>query len=79
MPGAFSHMTGSEMITAWTFVSQIVSEEGDSITVLSPNADWEGAAYAVEVSASWTGYLPRRYEGDTIIAALDAANRARNV
>lgn len=73
-----SNLTGAEMIACWTFVEMLTQEEADSVTILSPNPDFNGhPGYAITVSASWTNYEDVRFEGDSLLDCLDQANRAR--
>jgi hypothetical protein len=70
-------MTGQEMITCWTLVQLITQDEASAVTINNPNPDFGGSAYAIDVNGEWTGYEDRRYEGDSILECLDAANRER--
>ncbi|WP_198164351.1 hypothetical protein, partial [Bradyrhizobium jicamae] len=50
------------------------SEEGDCVTILCDNPDFNGQPNcAVECNGEWTRWLHRRYTGDTISDALSAA------
>lgn len=57
-------------------ISALRSDEGDSVTLLSDNP--EGPPNnAIECCGMWTGWIDRRFEGETLAAALLAAYRAR--
>lgn len=77
MIGAFGNMTGSDIMAAWTLISLLCTNEGSSVEICSPNGSFEGPGYAIEVADEWTGWEMKRFEGDTIVDALDAANRER--
>lgn len=70
-------MTGAEMITCWTLVELLTQDEASSVTINNPNPDFGGPAYVIDVSGEWTDYKDVRFEGDTLLACLDEANRAR--
>jgi|JI10StandDraft_1071094.scaffolds.fasta_scaffold96858_6 hypothetical protein len=71
-------MTGQEMITCWVLVQLLTQDEANTVTILSPNADFNGQPdYAIIANGSWTNYEDRRFERDTIMECLDAANRER--
>lgn len=55
------------------------AEEGDSITLLADNADFNGQPNnVVECCGAWTDWQERRFGGDTLHAAVLAAYRARH-
>lgn len=59
-----------------TMISALRVDEGDSITLLCDNP--EGPPNnAVECCGEWTGWQARRFEGDTLDAAIQAAFDAR--
>jgi hypothetical protein len=73
----WSNMNGQEMLQCWTLVELLTKDEANSVTILSPNYDFGGAAVAIEANGDWTDWKDKRYEGDTILQCLDAANRDR--
>lgn len=58
-------------------VEYLRKEEADSVTILCTNPDGP-PNNAVECGGFWTGFETKRFEGQTLIAALVAATRARN-
>lgn len=57
-------------------IHRLRAEEGDSVTILCDNP--EGPPNnAVECNGAWTDWLDRRFEGDTLLRALEAAVNAR--
>ena len=51
--------------------------EGASVTILCPNPDDGMYANEIEVCDEWTGWKPRRFGGDTLAEALEAAEAAK--
>lgn len=50
-------------------------DEGNSVEIMCPNPD--GPPHqAIEVTAIWTDWQPRRFTGDTLLDALDSAIEA---
>lgn len=48
--------------------------EGDSVTIFCDNPDFNGQPErVVECCGDWTGWEDRRYGGDTLLGALNAA------
>lgn len=73
-----SHPTpeGAAMPDEWALIGKLRDEEVDSVTLLCDNP--EGPPNnAVECSGFWTGFRDRRFEGETIRAALAAAVAAK--
>jgi hypothetical protein len=59
-------------------IELLVADEGNSCQVVCPNPDWNDLPNRViEVSAEWTDWKPRRFGGDTLLAALEAAVKCR--
>lgn len=60
-----------------TLLNRLRAEDGSSVAIMCQNADFNGQPNeAIEVSASWTNWEPRRFTGDTLAGALWAAIRA---
>ncbi len=57
-------------------IHQLRSHDGDAVTILCDNAEGE-PNNAVECNGEWTGYNDDRFEGDTLLDALRAANKQR--
>lgn len=49
------------------------AEEGDAITIICDNPDFDGPGAAVEWAGEATGWVNRRFTGDTFYEALHAA------
>ena len=61
----------------WALVNRLRDEEADTVTVLCDNP--EGPPNnAVECCGFWTGFVERRFEGDTIGQALAEAVAAKD-
>jgi hypothetical protein len=55
------------------------AEEGDSVTLLSDNPDFNGQPNnVIECCGAWTDWQERRFGGDTLRAAVLAAYRTRH-
>lgn len=61
----------------WALIQRLRDEEADSVTILCDNPDGPPNA-AVECCGLWTGFAERRFEGDTIVAALGTAVAAKD-
>jgi hypothetical protein len=57
-------------------INELRENEGESVNVLCDNPDGP-PNNAIEVCDEWTGWKPRRFEGDTLLRALNAALVAR--
>ena len=64
-------------LACWRMVLELTDEEATSVTILAPNADCTGPAQAIEVTAAWTGWEPRRFEGDGRYQCLARALMAK--
>lgn len=62
-----------QCIAICNLIGELNSDEGNSVTILSANADFSGPNYAIETTAGWTNWEPVRYEGDTVKNALEQA------
>jgi len=54
-------------------VNSLRGPEGNSVTILSDNADFHGPNVAVDVCGEWTDWQERRFEGDNLLACLREA------
>lgn len=71
-------MTPEEKIKAWNLVEAMRAPEGHSITLVCDNPDFNGQPNnAVDCCGEWTGWDERRFTGETILEALEAAYEAR--
>lgn len=56
------------------YVDFLRADEGDSVTILSDNPDFNGQPNcAIECNGYWTSWQDRRFTGDTILVALSVA------
>ena len=53
------------------------SEEGDSVTVLCDNPEFDGPHNCIETGGAWTEWVDKRFCGDTLQEALEKACEAR--
>lgn len=58
-------------------INVLRENEGDSVTIPCDNPDFDGPACYVESVAEWTGWEPRRFVGETLTSALQAALKAK--
>lgn len=72
-------MTNAQMIACWMLIERLTSDEASSVTINNPNPDFGGPAFAISVSGGWTDYQDVRFDGDTILACLEHAYRARSM
>ncbi len=63
----------SKHVEAWSLIEQLRAPEGATVTICCDNPDFGGPGSVVEVCDDWTDWLPRRFEGDTVLDALRAA------
>lgn len=60
-------------------IDKLREPEGDSVILFCDNPDWNGLPNSrIEVAGDWTGYEDRRFTGDSLEGALNAALRARD-
>lgn len=72
-----SGLTDAEAIEAWRLIEVLSDGEGDSVTVLCPNPDFNGQpAYAIECNGMWTSYIDRRFADDSQIECFRKAVKA---
>lgn len=57
-------------------IEELCSAEGDSVTILCANPDFEGPNRVVTCNGYWTGYEERRFGDDTLLDALECATTA---
>lgn len=70
--------TAADALHIVNMINALRREEGDSVEIFADNAGYNGANNAVECWGEWTGWAARRYTGDTLAGALEAAVKARN-
>ena len=65
----------SEVLVA---INKLRAEEGNSVSIMCDNPDFNGQPNnAVECCGDWTDWDDRRFTGDTLLAALQAAVAAK--
>lgn len=70
-------MSPDEKIKAWNLIERLRTAEGNSVTLICDNPDFNGQPNcAIDVCGDWTAWLDRRFTGDTILEALQAAHEA---
>lgn len=62
-----------ECIGICNAIGELNADEGNGVNILAANPDFSGANYAIEVTGDWTNWQPVRYEGDTVLQALEKA------
>lgn len=63
-----------------TMLNALRADEGDSITLLCDNPDFNGMPNnAVECNGAWTNWKDHRFTGDSLLLAVRAAYQARTV
>lgn len=67
----------AEHLEAWSLVEQLREPEGAAVTLCCDNPDFQGPNSVVEIVDDWTDWLPRRFEGETVLVALRNARRMR--
>ena len=69
--------SGEEALKIVQAINTLREYEGDAVTIMSDNPDFnEQPNCAVECNGSWTEYEYRRFTGDTLLKALEAAVEA---
>lgn len=66
------HEEPNNCVAFCTILAALTDEEANSVDILPPNVDAEDVDHqrAVEVSADWTDYEPRRFYGRTLLDAM---------
>lgn len=58
----------------WFLIETLSSEEGDSVTILCPNPDFNNLPdYAIECNGYFTNYQDRRFTGNNYFECLQEA------
>lgn len=69
-----------DALEAWRIIEQLTSYEGDTVTILSANPDFNGQPnWAVECNGDWTDWKDRRFTDDNQLMCLRKALQARGV
>src|SRR4051794_39086873 len=55
---------GERAVELIELVEELRASEGDAVTIVSDNADFDGPNSVVECEGDWTGWEHRRFEGD---------------
>jgi hypothetical protein len=65
------------MASEWPIIKALVADEGSSVTICSDNADFNGLPNSVViVQGGWTNWREKDFTGETVLKALQEANRA---
>lgn len=60
-------------------INELRAGEGSAVTICCENPEGDGTNnHAVDCFGEWTNWLERRFEGPTLLAALDSAIAARS-
>jgi hypothetical protein len=74
-----AELANSERFASICVIERLVEDEGAAVTICCPNPEGSGPDnHAVEVCDDWTEYEDRRFMGQTLFAALCAAEDARS-
>lgn len=66
----------AEAIEIWRAIEVLTDGEGDSVTILSPNPDFNGQpSYAIECNGAWTDWQDRRFADDNQVECFRLAVR----
>ena len=58
-------------------LNRLRADEGNSVTFICQNPEFDEADEAIEVSGEWTNWQPRRFTGRTLVECLEAAEKAK--
>jgi len=73
----FRRISDAEAIEIWRAIETLTDGEGDTVTVLCPNPDFNGQPnYAIECNGSWTGWRDLRFAHDSQVECFRLAVRA---
>lgn len=68
----------SDALECWAICEELRKGEASSVELLCDNPDFNGQPdRVVSVYGEWTKYHPKRFGGDTMLAALQAAQSAK--
>lgn len=71
-------MSDEEKLTAWKIIDALREGEGSSVTICSENPDFNGSNSCVLICDWWTGWTDQRFEGASVLDALNKALEARD-
>ncbi len=67
-----------EAITIVHLIDCLRADEGDCVTILCDNPDFNGQPdVAIECCGAWTEWQQKRFGGPTLVAALVTAEKAK--
>lgn len=69
-------MTDAEIIETHRLIELLVEDEPSQVAIVNPNQDWDGSNRSIGVVGEWTDYKERRFDGDTLLDAVQAAHTA---
>lgn len=62
------------LLKCWDIINELREDEPSSVCLINDNPDFNGLPNcAVDVSGTWTDYKEKRFTGDTLLEALNAA------
>lgn len=68
-------MTDEEKIKAWDLIESLRAPEGSTVMIICDNPDFNGQPNsAVECCGDWTDWNERRFTGENVLEALQAAH-----
>lgn len=70
-------MKPDEKIEAWNLVERLRASEGNSVSLVCDNPDFNGQPNnAIDCCGDWTGWEDKRFTGETILDVLRSAHEA---
>lgn len=70
-------ISDTEAVEIWRYIEVLTDCEGDTVTVLYPNPDFNGQPnYAIECNGSWTNWQDRRFAHDQQVECFRLGIRA---
>jgi len=74
------HAYGYQPALDWAHMGRIIdllrSVEGDCVTIVSDNPEFDGPARMIVCQGGWTNWEEVQFTGDTLVDCFDAAERA---
>jgi hypothetical protein len=60
-------------------INVLNEDEGSGVNILAANPDFRWPNNAIEVTGEWTNWQTVRYEGDSVLQALEKAVEAKRI
>jgi hypothetical protein len=67
----------ADAVEIFRLIEILRSQEADSVTINADNADFFGPNSVVECNGDWTNWEDKRFSGDNLLGALEAAAEAK--